>query len=365
MKITMVVAPYPWRPLGAACVAYEYGNRLVARGHEVTVVHASHLARGSPMPPPRGVARRLLVAAHELRNLLFKPRVRWHFVDPRIRLLYVKEPFARNVPDADAVIASVWGTAEYVRDYPREKGEKFNLIQHYAVVFGNDKEQVHAIWKAPMHTILISKWLYAIAEEIGCKDIRLIPIGLDTSKFHLIRPLTDRPLSVAMLYHAAKWKGSADGIRALEITRQKYPQLRAVFFSQARPGVLPEWAEFHRDPPQDYLVKEIYNGCRIYLCPSWSEGFPAPPMEAMAGGCALVTTDNGGVVEYAEHEKTALVSPPRNPEALAANLVRILDDDALRMRLAEAGRKRMDDFPWEKSAAELEKALQECVQQRG
>jgi glycosyltransferase involved in cell wall biosynthesis len=300
-----------------------------------------------------------------LRNILFKPRVHWHFVDPRIRLTYVNEPVASAVPDADAVIASVWGTAEYVRDYPKEKGEKFNLIQHYAVVFGNDKEQVHAIWKAPLHNILIAKWLLKIAEEIGCKDNRLIPIGLDTRKFHLIRPLNERPLRVAMLYHPTNWKGSADGIRAMEIARQKYPQLTGVFFSQARPGKLPPWVEFHRDPPQDCLVKEIYNGSRIYLCPSWSEGFPAPPMEAMACGCALVTTDNGGVMEYAEHAKTALVSPPRDSEALAANLIRVLDDDALRLRIAEAGRKRMDDFPWEKSAAELEKALQDCVQQRG
>jgi hypothetical protein len=119
--------------------------------------------------------------------------VRWHFVDPRIRLTYVNEPIAKDVPDADAVIASVWGTAEYVRDYPKVKGEKFNLIQHYAVVFGNGKEQVHAIWKAPLRNILIAKWLLKIAEEIGCKDNRPIPIGLDTRKFHPIRPLNERP----------------------------------------------------------------------------------------------------------------------------------------------------------------------------
>jgi glycosyltransferase involved in cell wall biosynthesis len=365
MKITMVATPYPWRPIGALRVVYEYANNFTGRGHDVTIVHGICRDHGSPLRHPKGIERRLRSTAYAWRDRLMKPSIRWHDLDRRVHLSYVGEPFADTIPDGDAVIAGVWGTVGYVREYPKEKGEKFHLIQHYAVTFGNTKEDVHDAWRAPVHNILIAKWLYALAQEMGCTDNRYIPNGMDTKKYRLIRPLNDRPLRVVMLYHPFDWKGSADGIRAIEIARQKYPQLQVVFFSaQARPANLPPWAEFHRDPPQEYLVEKIYNGSRIFLCPSWSEGFPLPPAEAMACGCALVTTDNGGTMDYAEHEKTALVSPPRNPEALATNLLRILDDDGLRLRIAQAGMERIGQFTWEKSTTDFENAIRESLQQR-
>jgi len=64
----------------------------------------------------------------------------------------------------------------------------------------------------------------------------------------------------------------------------------------------------------------------------------------MACGCGVVATDSGGIREYAEHEKTALLSPPRDPEALAKNLLCLLEDDNLRIQLAEAGHKHIQEF---------------------
>ena len=364
MRITFVATPYPWRPVGALRVVYEYGNRLAACGHEVTIVHGNCRELGSPPPRPNGLARRLRSAAYAWRDRLMKPSIRWHVLDSRIRLAYVNEPFPGTIPDGDAVIASVWGTVGYVRQYPKEKGEKFQLIQGYPVDYGYSQDIVRDAWTAPVHNILVSKWLYALAEQMGCPDNRYIPNGIDSKKYRLIRPLVERPLRVVMLFHTVECKGSADGIRALEIARQKYPRLKAVLFSaQARPADLPPWVEFHFDPPQDYLVEQIYNGSRIFLCPSWSEGFALPPAEAMACGCALVSTDCGGNLDYAEHEETALLSPPRNPEMLAANLLRILDDDAFRVGIAQAGVKRIGQFSWGKSATAFEKAIQESLRQ--
>jgi glycosyltransferase involved in cell wall biosynthesis len=347
--------------MGALRVVYEHANGLAGHGHDVTIVHARRLLGGSPFPPMVGIARRIRVISSGVRDALMKPRIRWHDLDSRIRITYVNEPSAKAIPNGDAVIAGVWGTAGYVRHYPREKGEKFHLIQHYAVAFGNSKEQVHDVWKAPLHNVLVSKWLHNLAEEIGCNDTHYIPNGIDPRKYHMIRPLTERPARIAMLFHKPAWKGSADGIRAIEIARQKYPELQLVLFSAvARPSGLPAWIEFHRDPSQAFLVREIYNGSRVFLCPSWSEGFALPPAEAMACGCAVVSTDCGGNLDYAEHQRTALLSPPQQPELLAGNLLRVLDDDALRLRIARAGLERIRDFTWEKSTADFEKAIQKA-----
>ena len=82
-----------------------------------------------------------------------------------------------------------------------------------------------------------------------------------------------------------------------------------------------------------------------------------PSMEAMACKCALVTTDVGAVRDYAVPEETALISPPRDPEALARNLIRLLDDEEELQRISLAGYKNIREFTWERSTRQLERYL--------
>jgi glycosyltransferase involved in cell wall biosynthesis len=109
---------------------------------------------------------------------------------------------------------------------------------------------------------------------------------------------------------------------------------------------------------QRSLAKEVYNQARTYLQPSWIEGFGFTAVEAMACGTALVTTDNGGSRDYAHDEATALVAAPGDHAGLAAQLLRMLDDDALRTRLAAAGEAAAQVFDWDEGARLLEGHLE-------
>jgi glycosyltransferase involved in cell wall biosynthesis len=153
-----------------------------------------------------------------------------------------------------------------------------------------------------------------------------------------------------MLYHPAAMKGAGDALSALELARTRFPTLQAVFFGTSpRPRNLPAWIEYHRQPSQEILVGQIYNGSSIYVSPTWTEGFGLPPAEAMACGCAVVSTDTIGVRDFCEHEVTALLSAPKNPEALAHNIARLLASDPLRIKLAESGHARIQEFARQRS----------------
>jgi L-malate glycosyltransferase len=119
---------------------------------------------------------------------------------------------------------------------------------------------------------------------------------------------------------------------------------------------------FWRAPDHAALADRIYNDSRVFLQPSYHEGFGYTAVEAMACGCALVTTDNGGSRDYAMDGETALVVPPGDPAALAGAAERLLRDDAQRARLADAGsaltRRRFD---WDDTAALLERHLEAYV----
>lgn len=78
----------------------------------------------------------------------------------------------------------------------------------------------------------------------------------------------------------------------------------------------------------------------VACLPSYREGMPKFLLEAMASGLPCVTTDTPGCREAVIAGETGLLVPPRDPEALADALGRLLTDPALRARLGEAGRGR-------------------------
>ena len=166
-----------------------------------------------------------------------------------------------------------------------------------------------------------------------------------------------------MFFGNSSYKAPQDGISALEIAKQQYPDLEVVVFGQSeqKPGTIPSWASYSGNIPENDLIS-IYNESSIFICSSLAEGFAFPPAEAMACGCAVVSSDCGGIREYAEHEVTALLSPPGDPKALARNILRLLDDDKLRQKLAVAGRERIQAFTWEKSTDLLEAFIKSRVQ---
>ena len=77
------------------------------------------------------------------------------------------------------------------------------------------------------------------------------------------------------------------------------------------------------------------------------------PMEAMACECAIVSTDVGGLRDYGIPGETVLLSPPRNPEALAQNLIALLENPERLEATARAGCERIGEFTWERCARQL------------
>jgi len=268
------------------------------------------------------------------------------------------------VPDGDAIFATGWQTVQPVLEYPETKGEKCHLVQGYDS-YHAPKELVDGTWRAPLAKVLVSKWLVELGKELGCQDMLWIPNAVDHDRYRLLRPIEGRPPRVAMLYSTVSVKGAADGIEALGVARRRYPHLQAVFFGLNHLRFrIPRGIEYYRNPPQDFIVGEIYNNSSIFLCPSWSEGFALPPAEAAACGCAVVSTDNGGIREFIEDGVTGLLSAPKDTKALADNLCLLLENDDLRVRLAKACNSVVAQFSWERSATLLENFITDVLYRR-
>jgi glycosyltransferase involved in cell wall biosynthesis len=92
------------------------------------------------------------------------------------------------------------------------------------------------------------------------------------------------------------------------------------------------------------------------------DGLPTSVLEAMALGLPVVTTSLNGLSEAVIHEQTGLVVPGRDPESLADALERLLEDPALRERLARNARAHVEEhFSLDRSVALLRSLFPEAV----
>jgi glycosyltransferase involved in cell wall biosynthesis len=102
--------------------------------------------------------------------------------------------------------------------------------------------------------------------------------------------------------------------------------------------IFPGWLD-QRDLPAVYSMSELF------LYPSNQEAFPIPITEAMACGTPIVTSNANGLEEIAGD--AALRVDPADDAAIAAAVLRVLNDDELCARLREAGLARAAMFSWD------------------
>lgn len=351
MKITFVLNTIGLS--GGVKAVFEVANLLTAHGHQVTIVRPLlPLRLMSKWNHPRKLANEIVTSALEY----FRGgKVDWMNVDVPIRfVLTATDSF---MPDADIVVATWWETAYPISRLSKSKGSKFFFIQHYETWYGF-RDAVDRSYSLGLHNIVNSSWLKNILEQdLKAPVDAVIAHAPDWDHFYWEgKPRVDGEIRVLMPYRIDKWKGVADGLKAVELSRGEGCQIKLIMFGPIRGNDVPEDAEFHFNPSNAEL-RGLYNTSHIFLFPSRLEGFGMPPMEAMACRAAVVTTNVGAVPEYIIPGKTALVSPPGNPEALAENLVTLVKNPVLRENVAAAGYDYIRQFTWEKATRELERVF--------
>jgi glycosyltransferase involved in cell wall biosynthesis len=108
------------------------------------------------------------------------------------------------------------------------------------------------------------------------------------------------------------------------------------------------------DVPRERL-RLLYGSSDVFVSAEKGAGWSNQTIESMACGVPVVCT-RSGTRDFAVPGETALVVP-RTAWHLARAIRRIMDDPELARRLAEAGRTKAAEFPWERTADELLAAL--------
>ena len=89
-------------------------------------------------------------------------------------------------------------------------------------------------------------------------------------------------------------------------------------------------------------VRAFLTQADIFLIPSLWENCPYSCLEAMASGCAIVSSNQGGMPELIQDGQNGLLTTNENPDSYIANLQRLIEDNVLRERLGGAARKTIE-----------------------
>lgn len=345
-------------PVGGCKVALEYANRLVKDGYEVGVVYPSYCFQFNLSL--WGFLRRFCKSV--LRFVYFGLTrkyscQKWFKLDKRVKEYWVWSLDEIFVPQTDSYVATAVQTSVYLNRYKALNIKKYYLIQGFEAWDGVTPEQVIATYHYPLRKIVIASWLEHIVRNAGETCITIFN-GFDFDYFKYSIPLEQRnKYKVCMLYHSSKAKGCADGFRALEIVKAKIPELQVNIFGVCScPKGLPEWYHYCRCPNKE-THNRLYNESAIFIGTSWSEGWGLTVGEAMICGCAVACTNNAGYLEMAVDGETALVSPIKDSEALAANIIRLIENDDLRFRIAENGNRNIQQFTWKRAYMHFRRLL--------
>ncbi len=304
---------------GGARIFFEYANRLAYLGHNVCI--------SGKVPPPDWYK----INVPWIMNIEKIPRFKITFPDVVFSMFWTLVPNSLFI-DAPVKILLEQG------DPTIYEPEKF------------PKEQIQRMdrcYLSPIRIFVVSKNLRELIKIRYGREAFYVPNGIDTDLFKPL-PLKDNNIPIIMLVGADEiyFKGFKEVFEALQILRNRGYEFRVRQVSPTGKIIY----KFDRDvitrPPQEELAY-LYASSDIFVSGSYFETFHLTPIEAMASGTAVITTDNGGI-EYCVNGVNSLIVPPKDPMAMAEAIAKLLLDKNLRDKIAQEGLRTARNYSWDK-----------------
>lgn len=150
-------------------------------------------------------------------------------------------------------------------------------------------------------------------------------------------------------------------IKSFAIVKQQYPEYKLIIvgkkgwqYEEIEAAVkelqLEEDVLFPGYVEGDEL-KNMYALAAVFVFPSFYEGFGIPPLEAMAAGCPVISSNVASLPEVVG--EAGLLIDPYNSRKLADSIMSLIKDESLRQLLIERGKHQAEKFSWRNSAIKL------------
>jgi len=202
-------------------------------------------------------------------------------------------------------------------------------------------------YRAAHHVVANSRAAAAqvVREGVDPHAVTVIPNGIDVAGYPPAPARAVRRVITTVANLRAE-KGHDVLLRAAATVRRQIPDvvfqivgdgpMRVTLAAEARALGVGDAVRFlgHRED-----VPAVLQASDLFVLPSRTEAFPNGVVEAMAARLPVIATDVGGIPELVEHDRTGILVPAGDADALASALLGLLHDGARADRLAAAARQ--------------------------
>ena len=210
--------------------------------------------------------------------------------------------------------------------------------------------------------IAVSQSTIVALERYFDADWKIIPNGIDTDFF---RPDVPRPATMRTDVPAILFLGRFDPRNGLSTLIDAFKRVkgrgrRAQLVVVGDGPLRSHYYKAAGGDPDIHFVGSVlderpnyYAHSAMYACPTTKASFGITLLESMACQTPIVCSDILGFRDVVMHGREALMVPREDRDALANGLVHLLDDEGLRVRLGETGRRRALEYDWRRVTASI------------
>ncbi len=95
---------------------------------------------------------------------------------------------------------------------------------------------------------------------------------------------------------------------------------------------------------EDDMLPDIYRAARLFVYPSYAEGFGIPPIEAMASGVPVISSNTTAISEVVGNG--GILVDPIDINEITEQMNQVLTDPNLEKKLSDLGRKQAEKWSW-------------------
>ena len=269
-----------------------------------------------------------------------------------------------NIPNADYILIFQNQLLFDIIDFPKEKGEIIDSL--FTGNFENDPE--------------LGPWfMYQL--ESGCKRMnvkrfasstqtrdfyikydvrvdRVIHCGVDVSEFKP-NDFIEKQFDMLMFCDIKKAKGFDFGVSVIKQLKKKDINIKFHSIGRNVQGLDTSIFDTVYGALPDNEYAAVYRKHLFFLYPSLYDGFPAPPLEAMASGAVCILARVAGVGEYAIDGENCLLCEPGNLDEFVKKIKKVLEDPDLCKKISKNAIVTAQRYTWENSTKNLIELMNE------
>ncbi len=362
MRIALV-SPYDWAvPGGVNSHISQLAEQFIRSGHQVRIIAPSSRRWSHRCDYLTVIGEHVigLPASGSVANVCLsfnlRPRVKSLLTRERFDVVHVHEPFQPLLPFqflryADTTLVATFHST-------RDGGNRLYAYSRFLI---------KPWWGRIQGRIVVSRAALKMIGRYFADRYHIIPNGIDYPHFASEVPpiprYIDNKRNILFLGRQEKRKGLPYLLEAYARLKRERPDIRLIVVGPDG-GMRAACERYIRLQQLEDVVftgfvpyeelPRYYKTADVYCAPNTGhESFGIVLLEAMAAGTPIVASDIGGFPEVLEDGGEGLLVPPRDADALAAAVDRLLSDAALREQMGRAGTLRAERYAWEHVSAQV------------